>query len=110
MPSTKFKVGDLWRSRDGGVWRILATDRPGHAHPVVAMTIKEGTVSCFSEDGQCLYTLNGVPTWDLIAPHREPREFWVRPADNAILDSLPAGPRGGAGWIRVREVLNEEAP
>lgn len=79
----KIEVGQIWRARNGSLWRIVCVDAKGDK-PVVAVGDEP------DKDGDYMpadsYTGNGrhvaddeESIWDLIAQHREPmkRTGWL---------------------------------
>ena len=69
----KFEVGQIWIARDGGKWRILATDG-SFGYPVIAVKAGEW-VGTFTVGG-CFDDAVNQHKNDLIREDREPARIW----------------------------------
>ena len=111
---SKFKVGQVWVTRDGRKARIVATDCKDADYPVVALLESDEVgeeVQSFTPSGA--FDRRGDSSRDLIREHREPREWWAniyefseQPAlhfSKAYADEAAGSDR--IECIRVREVI-----
>lgn len=115
----KFEVGKLYRTRSGEIRRVVCVDAPGE-WPIISVATKAGQYIAYtghSVDGS--YHNDPKPRGeaehqcDLIALHREPREWWI-----ALRDGVPTAHEDkieaftvvkvGQEIVRVREVLDDE--
>ena len=110
---SKFKVGQVWVTRDGRKARILATDlkRDDHILAVVENEDADDDARTYYLSGR--YYSDQDHDSDLIREHREPREWWVnlyadgsfsRPYETPESAFESSGP-GRIECIRVREVI-----
>jgi hypothetical protein len=107
----KLERDKVYRAKDGGLWRVVCVDVPG-SHQAIAVCVKPAAES--SQDfGDPLHLhLDGRhvsvgSSHDLIAEHREPREWTLtRPGPHALWIEMQPGCDVGAETVRVREVLD----
>ena len=90
-------------TRNGSIVRVVCIDAPG-PYPVISVD-EDGDTSSHSKTGLCVdSSLCGD---DIVAEHREPREWWAE-TQSGVLSQSRSKPAGGV-WIRVREVMEDKA-
>lgn len=122
MSDCKYKVGDVWLTRDGRKQQVVAVV------PVNPVTGAEGIrpVHTVGEAGTVLYPISGLVlhSWDeqssldLIEPYvepRVPREWWINLYDlhfsyrvhTSLDDAIKSRISGFIECVHVREVLED---
>ena len=108
----KFKVGQVWVTRDGRNATILTTKAKGR-YRVVAIAECDGCheILSYFEDGRYSSGSEGSSK-DLVRQHRQPQEWWVNVYPNGtalVHESRERADAGGsktrAECVRVREVI-----
>lgn len=111
----KLEAGKTYKTRDGRIAKVLCTDAPGQ-HCVVGYLLPNRD-NCPPDELARSWTIEGThrtdcesgALQDLIAEHREPREWTVTVniTGDRIYPFYPAipDPDRGGGTIKVREVL-----
>jgi hypothetical protein len=107
MTELKIERDKLYKLRNGEIVRVVCVDVPGN-YPLMGYAVADSARYLWCADGK--NTSCGTSPYDIIAEHREPRTFWVKPHHADISGGL-TNKRPDADdideWIQVREVLPE---
>lgn len=109
MSDLKLEVGKLYKTRGGQVRRVVCVDVPGE-HPLISVARSDFDTAFITmnhhSDGSVADTRESG--FDLIAEHREPREWEIITAHNTSSVKVEGPSINYGERIRVREVLDND--